>query len=249
MKNLISFIIALVIINCIYAQNNLDRHRNNIRLNRQNSVIALEGRFDPERIQNAFNVNKAIDPIGWSRNGLFAYRTKWFVSAMPGGGYSVVVFNTVDDEEVEDNGILTYSPWSEFPDDERIAEKRREWQELLAKHGITGEIGNPVEEIGEEGYQNFEGRNFKCWFDYELIYDEYEVIDWKLVVEIGNKQKVVSSGRQYSDSLCGKKILGYYQSPYENRIVIIVVDVGRGFEGEMAVDIKLYGCHMNIGFN
>jgi hypothetical protein len=47
----------------------------------------------------------------------------------------------------------------------------------------------------------------------------------------------------------GRKILGYYKSPYENRIVVVVshyhfVSFSGGYH---TVGLDLFGCNMNIG--
>jgi uncharacterized repeat protein (TIGR02543 family) len=204
-----------------------------------------------------------IEPIGWSRNGLFAYRIDGSNSVIPASGYDLNIFDTVTDEYIDNKTVWTSFPDEgfEYPDDKVLAEIKQEWQEFLAKYEIIGEVQNPIAEIEDYAYFPFEegtgyginnNTTFYCWFEYELINSdeewEDEIIDWKLMVEVDNKQKLVASGRESSFMLWGKQIKGYFKSPYENRIIIIGADVGHGFEGETAIRTKLYGCHLSVGF-
>ncbi len=221
----------------------------------ENSVIALYG--NKRIIGNIFRTNKGIEPIGWSRDGLFAYRAEWHDFGVPESGNSLIIFNTITDEVIINNRIVTSSstPDYKFPDDEEIAQKRKEWQAMLTLHNIIGEIGNPASEIEEGEYSTHRGTDFNCWFDYETIFlGDSTLINWKLIAEVHYKQKIVSSGSESSESIYGslegKKILGYHKSPYENRIVIMTVDVrrGPGEYDEMTANTTLYGCHLDVGF-
>jgi uncharacterized repeat protein (TIGR02543 family) len=227
----------------------------------QNPFFSLKGKFTTQEDMDILRYfNKRIEPIGWSRDGLFAYRTEWHDYSKSEMGNALVIFNVVTDEEIAINRIVTdsSSPNFQFPNDEEITKKRQEWRETLTKHNII--MGGDERSFHSASFYNisasgqddpreyhvFRDSDFGCWFDSELLNDE--LIDWKLIVEINSKQKIVSSGRESADILLNKYISRYYKSPYENRIVIIGVDVEHGFAGEMSYDLQLYGCHLSVGF-
>lgn len=246
MKKLSIFLLNLFIIGVIFAQNNADQNSSVIRKIRQNEVITLYG-GDIERIQREFeNYEIRTEVVGWSQNGLFACRTRFYNYGRPGSGYNLIIFNTVNDRILENDELYTSAPFEEFPSNELIAETRNRWNELLRIYGIIGQIRNPVEEINEGGYQMFERENFECWFNYEIYGDGAwnEEINWRLMAEISGKQKIVSS-KTMPSYLYGEKIMGFYKSPYENRIVILALRQGR----EFMIQPDFYGCHLNVGFN
>jgi len=100
-----------------------------------------------------------------------------------------------------------------------------------------------VEEIVEGKYKLFGGKDFDVWFDYKKIWEE---VTWELNAEIGNRQKTISSGRDFMDSINARKIIGYYKSPYENRIVIFTLTAWRGFFQDMPkIRINFWGLYLD----
>jgi hypothetical protein len=68
-------------------------------------------------------------------------------------------------------------------------------------------------------------------------------------VGIGRSQKIVSSGYDdYQSQIYARRIIGYYKSPYENRIVILILCIGRAYD-DFWVWRGLFGCHMDVGSN
>ena len=227
-----------------------------IRKTRQNEVVALHGRVEPETIHEIFSRYKVfIEPVGWTNKGIFAFRTTWFNDVMPGGGYALRIFDTVTCESIENDLLLLYYNWDESTDErtaqaEEIARIKTRWPRLLDRYGITGVIEDPAREIREGGYQSFEGSDYRCYFDYEIYGNKQwsEEIEWRLIVEFEGKRKTVFSTRIASDIVCGEKIIGYYKSPYENRIAVLVVNIVSGFEGAVDTSISFFGCDMDAGF-
>lgn len=251
MKVHIIFIFYLLINNVIFAQDIFDHNLDIVRRTRQNEFIGWHA-------NDIMNYSVQLEVVGWSRTGLFAYRTRWSESAIPASGYELVIFDTVTDNIVVHEQI-SHSRWNDEIDDfedvseTRIIEIRDRWNELLYSYGINGEIINPMGTISEGGYQVFDGKIFEVWFNYERGETRWgdEIVTWELKAEIDNRQKIVSSGTDFSDTQYGRRIIGFYKSSYENRIVILTIRNSRGFDHpvESDVSIVLFGCHLDVGFN
>jgi hypothetical protein len=116
-------------------------------------------------------------------------------------------------------------------------------------------------------FLKFPINNFNCWFDYQITrkteFDEdwnnditSGTINWKLIIGNNTIQKKISesSGGYGGNSfwnIYGIKILGYYKSPYENRIVVVKtsyhwVSYSGGY---YSVGLDLFGCNMNVGLS
>lgn len=192
-----------------------------------------------------------IAPAGWSSDGKFAYRSRWMVND-DAYGYTLTVFDAVTDTVVEENQMSLRSPGGyEYAPARDKNTVLSAWNALLAKHRITGTIANPVAEITAPLNQ-FPFAQYDAWFDYELIYDrlpEYnyrdETIKWRLLAGNGRGQKTISSGVEDTDLVYGMKIVGFFQSPHEDRIVILVA---RFSSDRKDRGIRLYGCHLGLGF-
>lgn len=85
--------------------------------------------------------NIAIEAVGWSKNGLFAYRYKHYADGAGGWVYSFAVINTINDKIIESDEIYP----DEFSGD--LSKKyKAKWNSILEKHDITGRIDNPIAE-------------------------------------------------------------------------------------------------------
>jgi len=116
-------------------------------------------------------------------------------------------------------------------------------------------------------FLKFPINNFDCWFDFQIkretSFDEdwgedvtCDTVNWKLI--IGNKtiQKKISENSDESKipffgNVSGRRILGYYKSPYENRIVVVVINYSwvSYSGGYYSVGLGLFGCNMNVGLS
>jgi hypothetical protein len=245
----------LFVLNFGFAQSNTNKTSIVDRKSRQNETknpLSDDWEGHVETIQERFADYKILfEVIGWSKTGLLAYRTRFYWPAMPGSGYALIIFNAVNDKIVETKNILTSSVDYDGPTKEEISKTRSEWNGTLRTYGIIGQVSNPVGEILDESYQTFGKENMECWFDYEVISnDEYYMdinINWKLFVGIGKKQKLVSSDSDSFGLTYARKIKGYIKSPYENRMVILTLCVGRGYD-DYTTWVEQFGCHLDVGF-
>jgi len=141
------------------------------------------------------------------------------------------------------------------------------WNAILKKHKISGEVDNLIANDFVNNLLKFPMNDYNCWFDdpeyslekYKLKSDnevvefEIDTYNWMLIIGNKNTQKKISEGkdRLYKDmhNINGRKILGYYKSPYENRIVVVTIyyDWIAFSGGYHTVKLDLFGCNMNVG--
>ena len=212
-----------------------------------------------------------IEKIGWSEKGLFAYRYRCYLDDGRGTGwvYSLTIIDTITDKIIENDSIELYDPEDEADEisGNLSEEYKTKWNALLEKHNIVGRVNDPVSEYFKMDFLEFPINNFICWFDYQVkrvikfnkTYGEkmpYNNVKWKLVIGNSTIQKKISEntgeyGGNYFLNIYGRKILGYYKSPYENRIVVVTtnyywVSYSGGY---FSVGLDLFGCNMNVGLS
>ena len=189
-----------------------------------------------------------IDLIGWSRNALLAYR--YFT---PAGGYggldhNFVILNAITDEIIGHSSINL--------DKEDIEFYRTEYNSSLLAHNISGQITDPGAGIENNYFSTFPYDDFQCWFDYSILDDN--TVEWKLIIGNGIVQKTITEQISESPFLDSIRILGFFVSPYENRIavfvsLVFVYPLDESFsEGRLEETVSftpmLFGCNMNVGF-
>jgi len=214
------------------------------------------------------NPYTAIEMIGWSNNGLFAYRTRHLHDSGMWGGwiYSLIIIDTVTDEIIEIERFIVNTAINQddaeylnatlLPNDissDLTKEYIAKWNTILRNYKISGEVGNPIAGGFVNNLLEFPINDNNCWFDdYEV---EMDVYNWILIIGNENNQKIISDGKVelYANMLNinGRKILGYYKSPYENRIIVVTIYYDWiGFSGGYhTVKLDLFGCNMNVGLN
>jgi len=234
------------------------------------------------------NPYTAIEMIGWSNNGLFAYRTKHMHDSGMWGGwiYSLIIINTVTDEIIERESFIAgdtsnYEYYQDVAKNldatlllEEISgdltnEYIAKWNSILTNYKISGEVGNTIAGDFVNNLLKFPINDYNCWFDDpEYTFEKYkfksgdevveikkDVYNWMLIIGNKNIQKIISEGKDelYADMLNinGRKILGYYKSPYENRIVVVTIyyDWIAFSGGYHTVKLDLFGCNMNVGLS
>ena len=234
------------------------------------------------------NPYTAIEMIGWSNNGLFAYRTKHIHDSGMWGGwiYSLIVLDTISDEIIERESFIAgdTANYEYLQDvaknldatvlpkeiDNEITKKYiAKWNTILRNYKISGEAGNPIAGDFVNNLLEFPINDFYCWFDdhkytvekhiiksgNEVVEVEKAVYNWKLIIGNVNIRKIISEGKDefYGDmpKINGRKILGYYKNPYENRIVVVTIcyDWIAFSGGYHTVKLDLFECNMNVGLS
>ena len=214
-----------------------------------NSVMSIPYEFSTRSIDWAYSegfIDK-IDLIGWSRNGLLAYR--YSDDGVLGWIYCFTIVNTITDEIVEQDSIASWVVHKE----EEIEAYVEKWNLLLEKNNIVGKVVDPCAKIDENTAIGFPFGNYGCWFDYTVseissFNEKTLMYNWKLI--IGNEfvQKIVTQQITRDPNLVRIKIIGYYKSPYENRIAIFISSIST-HSGNVYFTPIIYGCNMNVGLN
>ena len=212
-----------------------------------------------EHLEQNFR-NQPFQIIGWTRNGLIAYKDR--VSGEAGDIWSLVICNLINDEIIYSN-----SHNSLFDDANEFIVKQR-WNEALQTYGFTERIEKPLENIYQTEYSKFPYNDFDCWFNFSLKFysvdditeinispffaykGQYNLDNWELIIINARQKKIVASDNGRNDlpvPPAGRKIMGYLKSPYENRLAIIVLSYYL-FHETNSVSVSLYGCNMDVGF-
>ena len=208
-------------------------------------IIELNGSMgsypDPDSIDN-------IEFIGWSRNGLLAYRYFTPAGGYGGWNHNFVILNTITDEIIGHSSVDLDKEDMEF--------YRTEYNSSLENHTISGRITDPSARISNNSALKFPFENYQCWFDYDILDDD--TVEWKLIIGDGTVQKTITEQKTAKTFLHSIRILGFYKSPFENRIAVLVSLVyiypsdesfseGR-VEETVSFTPMLFGCNMEVGF-
>ncbi|MDR1315953.1 MAG: hypothetical protein LBK13_03675, partial [Spirochaetales bacterium] len=228
MKNFVLLIFLTVVPLNLFAQNETG----------SNSYILPYGIDNPESFDAKTDLDEYqlyLNPVGWSPKGLFAYQTGFYDGHF--SGVKLVIFDTVNDKLVEEAFITTYAPGEDIIEeyDEDIAQ----WNKILEKYQINKRIPAFQETTRASTLQNFplqhNSRNLLCWFENKTVpgkYSDERNVTWELFAGDTAIRKRVSSGEESSYMFTGAKILGYFKSPFEERIVILTIFRDGGFESE-----------------
>jgi hypothetical protein len=253
MKIICISLMLVVFFNNIYAQN--------ISTIQQKGKIIYSAdinEIDSLIIEFAKDLGYYENIIGWSHNGYVAFQTLGGSGYVPWDLYveriKVVIFNAVEDKVLEELEIIN--------DENTITEEYKRnalnrFNALLQKYNINGRM--ETFENGLTGIMASQfpfrigNRSYDCWLKATIEnYGDYgdAAINWELTVNNGTRNKTVAIGknaaRGYGPGV--SQILGYYKSPYEDRIIIVVRHFKRAFEGDIEKSIEYYGCHLDVGF-
>lgn len=207
--------------------------------------------------------NSRFFPLGWSRDGKFAYIVENYEDAVGVGPiYSWRIVDTVTDEIVWRKG-LQYDAWEEeyyeFQTNQRLAEEQIEYFEYAFSKRIA-EYRSDLEGYGIVYDPNIE---FMA-FPYETAGMQYNasIVDitegfvhiadfitgYRVVVErsIGDSKTVK---HEKETAILGVKVAGLFVSPFEKRICIVLFETWRGFEGPPnPSNLVLVGSHLEYGY-
>ena len=184
--------------------------------------------------------------IGWSKDGLFAYREILSNGGIGTYADNIIICNLKNDEIVESFSfsINNEYDWVEYPPGDSPWEYyQRTINRLLSKYEII------------QAYPNK--------FYTSKYIDTYEIIlkdkkskcegDWGWEFEHEYRLLVGSSSSGYKkvgDGFleCGSSSMnfeGYFKSPFENRIIIVLSSYTLGYESEEDWNLHFFGCSLN----
>jgi hypothetical protein len=186
-------------------------------------------------------------PIGWSRNGYFAYGCQFRYYS---GGYSEItvrITNTITDGFIADfrtwdttySNYSTYSTFKEFWDN-----NKQRITQLLESHSIISFQNMQFESI--DNLNSLYGLEIDIREElYE--FNGYNEIQKNIIIRNSNdKQKTITKlGSIYTY----ENVLFYIKSPFEDRIVFYIETIQ--VDDAPSAGHKSYefiGCHLTIGF-
>jgi hypothetical protein len=187
-------------------------------------------------------------PIGWSKNGKFAYIVEPADEASGLYWFEIIIMDVVNKKTV----------WSWKPDESEEGNIETTWQEnydLFKKHLSESEIIQQSKLELKPVKSTYKGNDYKLVLDVVNITDPdfgFEVVkESKIRIEseqLGNKLIASIKEETYS-RVIGAILPGYLQSPYDDRIVVVFRKERVGYEGPPnVVYFELFGSDMTRGF-
>lgn len=191
---------------------------------------------------------KRIAPIGWSKDGKFGFIKEDPVEGRGGVIYRYTILNTVDDNVA----------WLQLHDTFDDENTNNDFTLSYKKHKKTF-----LEAL--EKYNIIQGEGIK-FLDFPYIEDknnsydiELKTTKWKkknpfrgdiktlkvyATLNSSKKKRISSKNKSIAFSYW---VAGYFKSPFENRILVLVGEEEFGFEGTEG-DFLFIGCHTKLGF-
>lgn len=191
-------------------------------------------------------------PIGFSKEGLFAYLE---IPADEAVGCYLWKFKIIN---LKDDSAVFKLSWNSNRDEcevvsleDLIKKKGAEFQVALTKFGIIIDSVKQIETFPLKKQNEIirarliKGKsNNKHWAN-ETFYQIWMESNLQ-------GKKTIGSVKEWVDDICficSSHILGYLQSPFESRVVVIVEQQQRGWEGPPNVSVfRLFGSALNTGF-
>jgi hypothetical protein len=223
-----SFFIGCFFINLIPAFSQIDSH----------DFISLT-------INSNYKVNKMyldghLSPIGWSQGGYIAFARwiRWIPNGGPANICSVEIFDTITDKSV-DLFRIEYSEDNDLSFEEFWSINKEGVTNFLRRYNIVSFPDIEIQPINQ----------LKNQYGLEVIFedtvDEYGSPWYTNIIVLNShgRRKAVSTIGLYG----GAEILGFYKSPYENRVVLYIKEIAGGpLMGE--IFYYFVGCHLSVGF-
>ena len=176
-------------------------------------------------------------PIGWSDDGKFAYKITMCDDMCGCCTDGVSIINTITDKQVQ---YLDFGEgggqFGEISKNDSIMEVRKT---LKRNNIIIGSSGKFI--------KSNKINNYNIILNQERIKSNSEWgygIEYNLIVGNYDGYKTVSKGI-IEDNEIDLQYLGYFKSPFENRIIILFSSCYRGIEQTDYYSLKFVGCSLN----
>jgi hypothetical protein len=185
----------------------------------------------------------AVTPIGFSKDGKFAY-IEWrfydepYYSEMESEEYRIdvylIIIDLVTDEELE-RSYLNGSGRDENTIGDLLDDSTDDFQQALAAYNIIAEYPNDY-------YHSFPFKGFSI----KHMIDEGYIDRIYIEIQSNRGKKVVAdfAAENYSWIQC----VGLLKSPFEERIAIILIMTYDDYAVGRNTLLKLVGCNLEVGF-
>ena len=203
-----------------------------------------------------------VELIGWTNSGLAAYLQRYQDGQSGAITISLVIFDAVSDITTDELGITI---WRELDEEDNLVYPTEEttetlsnWNGMLEKNGIGERINDFSLHLDSKSFFVFpyiRGETaYDCRFDI-VVPENFDAgepnkITWNLIGSNELKTKTLASGEESFNGGHGylnSTVLGYYKSPYENRLLVVAAHNYR-FLGDYSHSISLYGFSLDTGF-
>lgn len=192
--------------------------------------------------------------VGWSEDGKISYLKNSNFGGFGGCLYELKIMDLVTDKELNSIVLAELSPTKD-EENGGNCEIEKNWgsqsfriSSLLKNYKIEPENSNSI--IEEKEIMLFENKyNFKLSQTQKSTFDNFDcsgknILSYSLKVILHGKAVTVSENSNLNAD--GIKILGYYNSPLEDRILIVLEYTNWGCsEFDHESNIIMVGCELN----
>ncbi len=247
MKRILSllFITSIVFFGCKSEQSN-----NNENFDPE---LIEEEYFFPEEIYYNKSVAEVLTdkfyPIGWSKDGNFAYILEPADEGLGNYMMGIIIINLISDEVV----------WEWFSDpivDEDVYREDlwkkhyKEFKQKLNKNGIV-QVRN-IKLL--EPYFTHDKKDFIARLETKTEKDPDINVDLvsgcKIFIKSQkNGEKLIAEKKYEASMILGQNIAGCLISPFEDRVIVILKNERWGYEGPPnVVEYEIFGANLSTGF-
>ena len=185
-------------------------------------------------------------PIGWSKNGKFAYHNAMCDDMCGCCTNELIIFNSILDENIE---YLDFVEIEGDADIENVFTKDSiEIKNILTQNNIVyGNMGQFIKSSKIDDYN--------IVLDQKKVLDKYDDewdlknsfdLEYKLMVGNNNIGYKTVSQDVINDNFQRLQYLGYIKSPFENRILILFSNCNLGIENTYTYSLYIFGCNLNL---
>lgn len=198
---------------------------------------------------SAFSEGFRFRPFGWSADGKFAWLMSRDIDGRGGTVYTYVIYDAVEDSVVYKHADDSFD-WGtdvDATEEESWNRSGAEVSAALGKFGIIQAGGIqvmafPLQRSGDRYEASLAVQDYPDSSEG----DEQRVSIYILTLASRNRgSKVVT--RKTNVDAAGAEIAGYIPSPSEPRILVVVSESKRAFEG-YEQNLFFYGAHLGVGF-
>ncbi len=199
-------------------------------------------------------ITEIFFPIGWSKDGKFAYYTEPGDEACGCYFGQLIILDTVNDKVLwsfKYNGLDDQDTPKYRAITDLWRKNRKLFSGKLSQYGIIPQgrfslLTFPINHAGDQLRTSLKIEENKD--EETIIYSKVK----KATLQIssrGGGTKTVHEETYPEYGPLDVKVLGYLKSPYEQRVAIILLEVQRGYEGPPHVtNVKVVGSSLTTGF-
>lgn len=194
-----------------------------------------------------------VYPIGWSKNGFFAYISLVYSDGAGTTSGNLIIKNLTTNKF---NSISDYGFVIEYDEyDTTYTHIKTMWQknykaiaDSLMKYNIIQQ--KKFDDLSFPITTNVDSLNYAIQHTHEDVDGVSGNVSFIVTIysKIQGKKTIHEYHNSHSSFLMGN-VIGYFKSPYENRIAVILTSEHRGWEGPPNdIGYQFIGCHLKEGF-